>query len=392
LSRSGHQEGEMNRLANPTNAISDAVKGSGWSLLLDGQQAVLSLSGDWIARNHRFEPDAAQRILASGARSLLFHSDALGRWDSALILFLSDLRDHAGQQIAIDQAGLPVAARNLVAMIVTPPAAIATTRAGLLERTGLWIFAEVTACGAIVTLLGTLCLQCAAIPLRRSGLRRDDLLDAMLNAGMAALPIVTLVNFLIGAILAFVGAIQLRRFGADIYVASLVGIAVAREMTAMMTGIIMAGRSGGAYAATLASMRANEEIDALQVVGISVTDYLILPRVLALSAMMPVLYLYGCVVAIFAGWLVAAAILHISAISFLTELRASVALSQFSFGLSKSVAFGALIAMAGCYVGLSAGRSAAEVGTMTTRAVVAGVVGIIVLDAIFALCANALDF
>jgi phospholipid/cholesterol/gamma-HCH transport system permease protein len=273
-----------------------------------------------------------------------------------------------------------------------PSVAARPPSVGLFDRVGAWAIALSCATGEAVSLFGTVCLRGAAIPLGRSRLRAGDLFEAMLSAGAAALPIVTVVNFLVGAILAFVGAIQLRRFGADIFVASLVGIAVVREMAAMMTAIIMAGRTGGAYAATIATMQANEEIDALQVVGISVMDYLVLPRVLALSAMMPILYLYGCAVAIFAGWMVAEATLHISAVSFLTELRVSVPLGQFGFGLAKSVAFGGLIAVAGCHVGLRSGRSAADVGQATTVAVVAGVVGVIILDAIFALCASALDF
>jgi phospholipid/cholesterol/gamma-HCH transport system permease protein len=198
------------------------------------------------------------------------------------------------------------------------------------------------------------------------------------------------VNGLVGAIMAFVGAVQLQRFGAGIYVANLVGIAVAREMAAIGTAIVMAGRTGGAYAAHLATMQGNEEIDALKVLGIRVFDFLVLPRTAALVAMMPLLYLYGCAVGLLGGFIVSIATLDLTPALFLEQLRSAVAIKQFEIGLAKSVVFGALVALAGCHIGLKAGRSAADVGHAATAAVVAGIVGIIALDAVFAVCTNAL--
>ena len=244
----------------------------------------------------------------------------------------------------------------------------------------------------VAALVGATCLRGGAALRGRSSMRTCDVLDCMKDAGVAALPIVTVVNVLVGGILAFVGAIQLRPFGADIYVASLVGIAVVREMAALMTAIIMSGRTGGAYAANIATMQGNEELDALRAIGIPVFDYLVLPRVLALTAMMPILYLYGCAVGILGGLVVSVATLNVSAISFVTKMRAAVSLGQFGLGVAKSLTFGALIAIAACRIGLRAGRSAADVGQAATTAVVASVVGVIVLDAAFAICANALGF
>jgi phospholipid/cholesterol/gamma-HCH transport system permease protein len=194
----------------------------------------------------------------------------------------------------------------------------------------------------------------------------------------------------VGGILAFVGAVQLRRFGAQIFVADLVGIAMAREMAAMMTAIVMAGRTGGAYAAQIATMQGNEEIDALKALGIPVFDYLVLPRIIALVAMMPLLYLYACAVGLLGGLIVGMAVLDLTPAAYLEETRRAVSRVQFAIGLTKSVAFGALIALAGCHIGLRAGRSAADVGHAATSAVVAGVIGVIALDAVFAVCANAL--
>jgi phospholipid/cholesterol/gamma-HCH transport system permease protein len=223
-------------------------------------------------------------------------------------------------------------------------------------------------------------------------MRRSDLLTSVYDAGVAALPIVTIVNILVGGIVAFVGSLQLRKFGADIYIADLVGITMVREMAALMTAIVMSGRTGGAYAAQIATMLGNEEIDAIQAIGIPVYDYLILPRVLALTFMMPFLYLYGCAVGIFGGFVVAVAMLNLSPDSFIDETRLSVSGGQFVFGLVKAIAFGALIALVGCRSGLKSGRAAADVGLATTSAVVICIVGVIALDAVFAVCAHALDF
>jgi phospholipid/cholesterol/gamma-HCH transport system permease protein len=214
----------------------------------------------------------------------------------------------------------------------------------------------------------------------------------MRDAGVAALPIVTVVNALTGAIVAFVGAVQLKRFGAGIFVADLVAVAMAREMTALMTAIVMSGRTGGAYAAEIATMVGNEEIDALRAIGIPVHDYLILPRIIALTCMMPLLYIYGFAVGVFGGFAVAVAMLNMSAATFIDETQASLGGGQIVFGLLKSVAFGVVIAIVGCRSGLSAGRTAADVGKAATTAVVIGIVGIIALDAVFAVCANALSF
>jgi phospholipid/cholesterol/gamma-HCH transport system permease protein len=163
-----------------------------------------------------------------------------------------------------------------------------------------------------------------------------------------------------------------------------------REMAALMTAIIMAGRTGGAYAANIAAMQGGEEIDALKAFGIPVFDYLVLPKILALTAMMPILYLYGCAVGIMGGLVVGAATLGMTPMSFFIHARDSLSVTQLDLGLAKSVAFGAFIALVACRVGIRAGRAAADVGNAATSAVVAAIVGVIALDAVFDLCANAL--
>ena len=186
------------------------------------------------------------------------------------------------------------------------------------------------------------------------------------------------------------GAQQLKRFGAGIYIADLLGVAVIREMAPIMTAIVMAGRTGGAYAAQIATMEGNEEIDALRVLGIPPFQYLVFPRIVALVAMMPLLYFYACLVSLAGGLVVSFLVLNMTPAMLLDELRSAVQPVQFQIGLVKSICFGAFLALASCRVGLSAGRSAAEVGRAATGAVVIGIIGIIALDAVFAACANVL--
>lgn len=220
--------------------------------------------------------------------------------------------------------------------------------------------------------------------------RSQDLVRVLADCSWRAVPIVAVVNFLVGAILAFVGAVQLAKFGAGIFVADLVGIAVAREMAAIITAVVIAGRTGAAFAAELASMQANEEIDALEVLGLPAVDFLVLPRVASLLLMMPLLYVFACGAGLIGGMVVSAAMLDVSMAAYMQRSADALAWTHLALGAGKSVTFGALIGMVGCYYGLYTQRNAAGVGVATTGAVVTSIVGIIVLDAVFALCANAL--
>jgi phospholipid/cholesterol/gamma-HCH transport system permease protein len=257
------------------------------------------------------------------------------------------------------------------------------------ERLGGWAIGLGAQWSAVASLLGQQILGTISFLRGRAAVRRVDLLNDVRDAGVAALPMVALVNLMVGGILAFVGVVQLRRFGASIYVADLVGVGVVREMAPLMIGIVMSGRTGSAYAAELASMQGTEQTDALRAFGVPIHDYLVLPRVAALSAMMPLLYLYACAIGIGGGFAVAVMMLKISPEAFVTQLRSAVTGDEVVFGLAKSLVFGIWIGMTGCRLGLAAGRNATEVGHAATQAAVLGIAGVIVLDAIFAACANA---
>ncbi|HEX3993017.1 MAG TPA: ABC transporter permease [Acetobacteraceae bacterium] len=355
---------------------------------------MIVLTGDWIARQTGVVACATEQILASKRpRALLFDARRLGRWDSALIVFLWELQAQAAKfEIEFNQDGLPEPACKLIALasIEVMPETKHAASQGLLAWTGRYVMAGWSEVVEILILVGSTMLRTGPAFSGRGGLRRLDVLDCAWDAGIAAVPIVTVVNVLVGGILAFVGAAQLRRFGAGIYVADLIGVAVVREMAAVMTAIIMSGRTGGAYAAQIATMQGNEEIDAIRVAGIPVFDYLILPRITALTFMMPILYLYGCAVGVLGGAVVAKLTIGLSTTTFLDEMRTAVDGRQFLLGLTKSVVFGAVIAFTGCRIGLRSGRSAADVGKAATSAVVVGIVCVIALDALFAVCANRL--
>lgn len=241
-----------------------------------------------------------------------------------------------------------------------------------------------------VAFLGALMLAVAAVMRGRQRVSGRDLGRVAADASARALGIVVVVNALVGAILAFVGAVQLVKFGAGIYVADLVGIAVAREMASVITAVVMAGRTGAAFAAELATMQTNEEIDALEVLGVDPLPFLVLPRVASLLLLMPLLYVYACLAGLGGGLLVGASMLDLAPAAYMDRTLDILDASHLGLGAAKSVAFGALVGITGCYCGLHAERNAAGVGRATTQAVVTGIVGIIVLDAVFAVAANAL--
>ncbi len=371
-----------------------------WRLQRHGEGAELRLTGDWIARDSgvRGSEDVRRILDEAGGLMLRVEASELGQWDSALIAFLRMLRDSS---VSADQtrigrievSALPESAQRLLALAsagASQAPDIKAPDASLATRVGEVCLRAWSRTVGVAALVGATVLCGTAAFAGRTRTRAVDVVELIREAGAGALGIVAIVNGLVGAILAFVGAVQLQRFGAGIYVADLVGVAMAREMAAIGTAIVMAGRTGGAYAAHLATMQGNEEIDALNVFGIPIFDFLVLPRITALVTMMPLLYIYGCAVGFLGGAVVSIATLGITPLRFLEELRSAVTATQFAIGFTKSIAFGALVALAGCFIGLRAGRSAADVGHAATAAVVVGIVGVIALDAVFAVCCHAL--
>ena len=217
----------------------------------------------------------------------------------------------------------------------------------------------------------------------RARFLKRDFIYFFYDCGPQALPIVALIAFLVGFTLAFIGSVQLKLFGADIYVANLVGLTMAREMGPMMAAIIMAGRTGAAYAAQLGTMQVNEEIDALQTMGVNPLDFLVLPRMTALIIMMPLLAIFADFIGILGGFFIGSLSLHISPVLYYDQTVEAISINHFLVGIIKSIVFGYLVAFSGCIKGMHCGRSAGAVGIATTSAVVTAIVFIVITDAGF---------
>src|SRR5262249_32350492 len=261
-----------------------------------------------------------------------------------------------------------------------------------LTRIGAGTIAAATALGAGLAFLGEGLLAFGAFLRGRAHFRVSDLLVIIQDCGPPVLGIVTLISFLIGLILAFVGAVQLQQFGASIFVANLVAIAMLREIGCIMTAIVMSGRTGAAFAAQLGTMNTNQEIDALSTMGLSPMEFLVLPRMLALIVMMPLLTVYSNVIGILGGAVVGTGMLGLGPTEYFEQTRAAAHVSDLLIGISKSVVFGVVVALAGCLRGMQSGRSAASVGLAATSAVVTSIVCLIVLDGMFAVILNVLGF
>jgi phospholipid/cholesterol/gamma-HCH transport system permease protein len=344
------------------------------------------LGGRWTTAGGLPELERVSAELP-GVERLAFDSAALEAWDTLLLVFLARVQElGARESIAIDAAGLPDGVRRLLGLAAAVPerqdARRSAARAGWLARFGRHALAQLAGMREILAFVGETALACLRLAQGRARFRRADFLLVLQQCGAQALPIVSLISFLVGMILAYVGAVQLKQFGAQIFVANLVGLGMAREMGAMMTAIIMAGRTGAAFAAQLGTMTVGEEIDALRTSGFSPLEFLVLPRMLALVLMVPLLCLYADLMGILGGALVAVTSFDLGLAQYYDQTRAALSLHQFALGLLKAAVFGVLVALAGCLRGMQCGRSAAAVGDAATSAVVTGIVWIIVVDAL----------
>lgn len=350
---------------------------------------LVRLSGRWTIEAKPPPVSEMQRQFESSPSigRIAFDTRDLTGWDSGLLIFLAKLIAEAEhRRIAIDRTGLPEGVGRLLALAAAVPTRKDTGPAGrpisLLARVGTWALAASREATVILAFVGEAFVAFLKFLLGRARYRRSDLLLVIQEVGAQALPIVTLISFLVGVILAYVGAIQLRQFGAQVYVADLVGIGMTREMGAMMAAIIMAGRTGAAFAAQLGTMQVNEEIDALKTLGISAMEFLVLPRMLALAVMMPLLCVYADLLGILGGAAVGIGTLDIGPTQYYLRTTEAVGLDSALAGLIKASVFGVLVAIAGCLRGMQCGRSSAAVGAATTSAVVTGIVLIVVSDAL----------
>jgi phospholipid/cholesterol/gamma-HCH transport system permease protein len=357
---------------------------------------VVRLSGSWCLRNDMPAVSLlAEQLKAATPKRVLFDSSPITNWDSSLIAFLAQsseiCRAHGIKQ---DRSGLQDGLRHLVELAEAVPekrgTRNASVRPSFLTRVGNATIGHGHAVGEFLSFLGELSVALARFLRGKARYRRIDLLEAIQQCGAEAVGIVSLIAFLIGVILAFMGAVQLSQFGASIYVADLVGIGMVRDMGAMMTAIIMSGRTGAAFAAKLGTMKVTQETDALTTMGISPLEFLVLPRVLALIVMMPLLCLFADLIGIFGGLFVGVSMLGLAPGSYMRETISTLTLTNLFGGLLKATTYGVLIAIAGCLRGFQCGNSSSAVGDAATQAVVMSIVMVVVACGLFAVVFNIL--
>jgi phospholipid/cholesterol/gamma-HCH transport system permease protein len=354
-------------------------------LELDGQDdgtLVLAFSGGWVLQAGLADRTPVEQALDGPIRRICFDCSELTDWDSALLTFLAWLTKRTQSTgIELDYAGLPEGASRLLALAHAVPERATgsdTKRPPLLARIGATAELWLAATRETLTFLGDCTMALGRFVRGRAQYRRGDLWLVMQECGAGAVPIISLISFLVGLILAFGGAIQLRQFGALLYVADGVGVSMTRDMSAMMTGIIVAGRTGASFAAQIGTMTVNEEVDALATMGISSIDFLVLPRALALAVMTPLLCLYANLLGILGGAFVGIFVLDLGSAEYWSQTQAAITLPTVFSGLFKGGVYGVIVALSGCLRGIQCGRSAAAVGLATTSAVVTSITLIVV--------------
>jgi len=351
----------------------------------------VQIGGDW--RLNERVPSWKSVFQNRMAMNVRVVSDDLGKWDTSLVLFLVHGRAWcAASKKQFHAEALPENLQALLRQVPVNSAAKPPVEASVKPWELASNVAEKWADHAqqSVSFLGECTLGFIGVAKNLRRFRWLDCLVEMQQCWASSLPMVSLVSFLVGVILAFQAAVELRQFGAAIYVADLVGLSIVRELGPMMAAFIVAGGTGARFAAQIGNMKVDDEIDALETVGISSVNFLALPRMLAVTVMMPILALYANVLGVLGGMFVSATMLNIPASAYWIETQNRVGFSDVSSGLFKCLFFGLAVGLAGCLRGIKCERSAAGVGTATSSAVVTGIMLIVLADALFAVIYNVL--
>jgi phospholipid/cholesterol/gamma-HCH transport system permease protein len=337
-------------------------------------QLVVHVSGDWrLGAALPPADDVLEQLERQpGLRGVGYDAAALGAWDTGLLTFLARIEEAArDRRMTVEHAGLPEGTRRLLdlafAVEERKGARKQAESKSLLTRIGEGSVDALASLRESSAFLGEFTRSLGRFARGKANYQRSDLWVTVQESGAEALPIVSLISFLLGA---------------GIFVADLVALGMVREMAPIMTGIIMAGRTGAAFAARIGTMKVNEEIDALTTLGLDAMDFLVLPRVIALVLMMPLLTLYANAVGILGGMVVALSMLDLSVAQYWVQTKSSLGLASVVTGLIKALTYGIVVALAGCRNGLACGNSAQAVGLATTSAVVSAIVWIIVTASI----------
>lgn len=347
------------------------------------------LIGDWVlsAEIPPLQTVYSQLENATKINRLIFSTANLGHWDSLLMSELIRLINHcATLSIQVDTTTLPTGIQGLLNLVNAVPEQ-ANVRRRIVQTQWLSVLGNIalrfyTDIHALVFFVGELGISIFACLSGKTHFRPVDFWLNIRDCGPSALPIITLISVMIGLILAFVGAVQLTLFGAEFYIADMVGLGMSRDMGGLMAAIIMTGRTSATFAAELGSMQVNSEIDALKTMGFEPMTFLVLPRMLALVLMLPLLCLYADFMGIAGGALVTISFFDMSLVQYMDRTASAVHIKDISMGIVKCSVYGLLIAIAGCLRGMQCGRSASAVGDATTSAVVTGIVFIVTADAL----------
>ncbi|MGN0834909.1 MAG: MlaE family ABC transporter permease [Candidatus Spyradosoma sp.] len=358
------------------------------------------ISGTWALADGLSDEsslEAALAALAPGTRAgtLRFDCSALGRFDSSLLCYVVRCAALCSERgILLARETLPADVAKLLDLTLAnrrPPDAEHGSDPAFTARVGRWgerIFRDAD---RAMSFFGETVVAVVRLLRGKARFRRRDVLYFIEECGVNALPIITLISFITGMILAYIGSMQLQQFGAVIYVASLIALAMTREMGVIMTSVIMCGRTGSAFAAQIGSMQASEEISALRVLGVNPVEYLVLPRLIALTLMLPLLTLYSDCVGMLGGLFVMGS-MDITPEQYWRQIVVTLNMKHVFSGVLKSFFFGFLVAWAGCHRGMAAGKSSLDVGGAATSAAVLGMVLIVIGDGVFAVLFNAMGF
>lgn len=348
----------------------------------------IKLSGDWqiSVGLPKIDEITAQFISHPDITQITFSASETLKWDSGFVSFVLQLiRDCEHKNINVVRQGLPQGVQKLLAlalMVDEKTIPQQSQRQSFLNKVGERALHIYTTTLSLLDFLGEITISFGRLIMGKAYFRRDDFVVIVQKCGANAFVLVSLISLLVGMILAFIGAIQLKLLGAQIFIADIVGIAMVRVMGAVMTAVIMSGRTGASFAAELGIMQVNEEIDAFKTLGVSPVEFLVMPRVLALIIMMPLLTIYADLMGILGGFVVSVNMLNLSSVEYWTHTHEAVKLNNLWVGLIHSFIFGIIIAVAGCFRGIKCERSAAGVGEATTSAVVSAITGIVIATAI----------
>jgi len=371
----------------------DSAADEAWaSARVENGMLMVTLGGPWVTKHIGKKQARLAEIDAHGANRARIDASALAALDTAGAWLIHRASKNLSERgVATELQGADPAAASLIETVrrfdvpYPPEPEAVNAVVALIARVGRATIEISRQAVSLVNYLGLTVVVMLRLVVRPGRIRGTALVSHMEQSGLNALPIVGLISFLIGVVLAYQGADQLAKFGAQIFTANLVAVGVLREMGILLTAIIVAGRSGSAFTAQIGTMNVNEEIDAMRTMGLDPMEVLVLPRVVALVIVLPLLTFYADIMGLLGGAVMATTVLDISFFQFARQISSSEPLGSFWAGMIKAPVFAFIIATVGTYEGFNVTRSAESVGRQTTRAVVEAIFLVIVLDALFSI-------